>query len=369
MDIPPHKENQSLLDGARTKKAIEDWNQGKKRLEQQQANPQTSKRKALTAIQRAFTQIEKHKIEPFANLLNRADIFRIIEKLSPVIEAIGIIAIPLVIWYATQSAQEAKDKSEKAARAQEAVKNYLNQLSTVFLDGSLETDDRLRTVTRASTLALLNDPNLDGEHKGQVIEYLTELNLVSIKTIDPEIIKKEDKTKVPLISLAFSNLKDAKLFGANLRGANLEGANLRGADLTFADLKETNLKETNLFGTNLKETDLSGVDLRGMYLRGANLKGARLVETDLTVANLEGADLRGANLRGANLKGTSLSGADLSGATLLETDLSKVDLFWAIFWTDRFWATIRKAKLCKTKLPSGIELDPNRDCKKLEITP
>jgi len=191
----------------------------------------TRAKKLWSAIKSPFIWTERRAIEPFANYLDQADIFRIVEKLSPVIEAIGIIAIPLVIWFATQSAQEAKDESEKAARAQEAVKNYLNQLSTVFLDGKLEKDERLRTVTRASTLALLNDPNLDGGRKEQVIEYLTELKLVQIEVTNTWNLTEEEKSKKPMISLASSNLEDANLFGADLSDANLTDANLTDANV------------------------------------------------------------------------------------------------------------------------------------------
>jgi uncharacterized protein YjbI with pentapeptide repeats len=280
----------------------------------------TRAKRLWSAIKASSRWTEKRAIEPFANYLDQADIFRIVEKLSPVIEAIGIIAIPLVIWLATQSAQEAKDESEKAARAQEAVKNYLNQLSTVFLDGDLEKDERLRTVTRASTLALLNDPNLDGKHKGQVIDYLTELKLVQVEESDFKEEENSLKAKEAVISLSFSNLNGADLIRANLSGVNLKKADLSKAyifwaDLSRADLSEANLSETNLMGTKLSE----------------------------------------ANLRRAFLRKTKLSGADLSNADFSDAYLDET--------------AIRGAKLCKTILPSEIKLDPNRDCKELGITP
>jgi uncharacterized protein YjbI with pentapeptide repeats len=299
----------------------------------------TRAKRLWSAIKASSQWTEKRAIESFANYLDQADIFRIIEKLSPVIEAIGIIAIPLVIWFATQSAQEAKDESEKAARAQEAVKNYLNQLSAVFLDGNLKKDERLRTVTRASTLALLNDPNLDGRHKGQVIGYLTELNLVQIEANDPENLTEEEKSRKPMISLASSNLKDANLSGANLNGANLNRANLSGANFFGAEL----------IGANLIEANLRGAELSG------NLIGAKLIGADLRGVDLFAADLRGADLRGARISKGFLFAADLRNADLRNADLEGADL--------------REMKLCKTKLPRSIKLDPNRDCKALGITP
>jgi uncharacterized protein YjbI with pentapeptide repeats len=124
-----------------------------------------------------------------------------------------------------------EEEADKAARAQEAVKTYLNQLSTVFLDGNLEKDERLRIVTRASTLALLNDPNLDGRRKGQVIDYLAELKLVQVEVKEPNNLTEEEKSKEPLISLASSNLETADLSVAKLFGADLSGRDLSGADL------------------------------------------------------------------------------------------------------------------------------------------
>jgi Pentapeptide repeats (8 copies) len=310
MSLPPHKENLPPFDGEKTQKAIEDWNRGKELLAKQRKKPQTLRRRASTAIKQAFIRIEKRNIEPFANLLDRVDIFRVVEKLSPVLEAAGVIMIPIVIWWMTDSGQKAKEEADKAARAQEAVKTYLNQLSTVFLDGNLEKDERLRTVTRASTLALLNDPNLDGERKGQVIKYLTELKLVQMEAKDPKNLTEEEKSKKPLISLASSNLEDAYLVDADLTKANLSRANLSGVNL-------------------------HGADLRGAYLSRVNLNRAHLFGVDLS-----GADLGEANLVGVDLRETNLAEVDLS-----------------------------RAYLCKTKLPPSIKLDSNRDCIGLGITP
>jgi uncharacterized protein YjbI with pentapeptide repeats len=305
----------------------------------------TRVQKLCSLMASPFRWGESRVIEPFANTLDSADIFRIIEKLSPVIEAIGIIAIPLVIWWATQSAQEAKDKAEKEARAQEAVKTYLNQLSAVFLDGNLEKDERLRVVTRASTLALLNDPNLDGDRKGQVVEYLTELKLVQVEKVD---VGKGDVK--PLISLASSNLRGADLSDTDIRGEKRREAVFREGKVSLAEINVAYLFGLDIFGANLRGADLRMADLSGANLSGAYLGGANLSRADLRGADIFGTDLRGADLRGANLSAANLSGANLSGANLSEEDLSR-------------------AKLCKTILPSSVKLNLNRDCKELKITP
>jgi uncharacterized protein YjbI with pentapeptide repeats len=283
----------------------EDWQQAKQILEEQRSSWLSKGMRRVGAFASLpFNWTEKRVIEPVANFLDHADIFRIIEKLSPALEAFGVIAIPFAIYFVTQSAQDAKDKSERAARAQEAVKTYLNQLSSVFLDGNLEKDERLRIVTRASTLALLNDPNLEGTHKGQVIAYLAELKLIQIESHLPN--SKAPQSTAPIISLALANLKNARLYYANFSGANLDSATLSGTILYFADLS------------------------------GANLSGANLIYADLSGANLDYANLSSAILYYANLSGANLNDANLSSA-----------------------------KLCRTTLPLSIKLDRNRDCKEL----
>jgi uncharacterized protein YjbI with pentapeptide repeats len=235
--------------------------------------------------------------------------FRFIEEHSSFFEAIGVIAIPFAIWWMTESGQEAKEQSEKAARAQDAVKIYLNQLSSVFLAGDLEKDEKLRIVTRASTLALLNDPNLEGTHKGQVIAYLDELKLIQIESRLPN--SKDPQLTAPIISLALANLRNARLDYADLSGSNLDSANLSGAILYLADLSSANLGSVNLSGAILYYADLSG-------------------------ANLDHANLSSAVLYYANLGDAILNDAILNGA-----------------------------KLCRTTLPPSIKLDRNRDCKEL----
>lgn len=95
--------------------------------------------------------------------------------------------------------------------------------------------------------------------------------------------------------------------------------------------------------------DLSKAQLKDARLVAANLERINLSGANLTRADLRGANIRGADLRGANLSGADLSGADLSGVDFRGADLSRVDF--------------RGANLCKTILPKGIKLNPDRDCK------
>lgn len=108
----------------------------------------------------------------------------------------------------------------------------------------------------------------------------------------------------------------------------------------------------SLAGINLT---VPGESKERVYLGGINLKGAILAYANLKGANLSGANLAGANLREANLAGVRLNEANLAGA-----DLSGANLVGA---------NLAGANLCRTTLPEGSNLDPNRDCKALSIDP
>jgi uncharacterized protein YjbI with pentapeptide repeats len=185
-------------------------------------------------------------------------------------------------------------------------------------------------------------------------------------------------------NLGNANLRKADLYGANLREANLSGANLSNAGLSSANLSGARLIDANLIDANLNGANLSGVYLWGANLSGAalintNLSGAYLSDADLSGAHLWGANLIDADLSGANLNGADLSGADLSGAHLSRANLSganlsgahlsAVNLSWADLIDLRFIDAdqLNQAKLCKTRLPQGMTLDPNRDCQELGL--
>ncbi|MBM0743890.1 pentapeptide repeat-containing protein [Phormidium sp. CLA17] len=209
-----------------------------------------------------------------------------------------------------------------------------NKLQDVAIE-NVELINAAKDVIRARTLSILRRLGQDGYRKGDVIRFLIEAEVIS-------------KLKL--------NLSDADLGNADLRNIHLKDTNLSGADfskakLVGADLSGANLSRAYLYCVLLSKANLSGANLSGANLSGANLSGANLSGATLNDANLSGANLSGANLSGANLSGANLSGA----------------INW--FWTEKqFVAQFVAAKLCKTTLPKGCDLNSNRDCKALGIS-
>lgn len=141
-----------------------------------------------------------------------------------------------------------------------------------------------------------------------------------------------------------NDIRSVYLSNIQLPGADLWHANLEGADLVLA---------------NLEGADLWHVNLEGAFLRQANLEGANLKFANLKGAFLRQANLEGTDLRQANLKGAFLGSASLEGANLRQANLEGVEVLTQ--------EQISQAKLCNTKFPADISLDPNRDCKELGI--
>lgn len=142
-----------------------------------------------------------------------------------------------------QIAEENRQKDQQIAddRAkQEVLKQYFDDISVLLLERKLRTareGSDARIVARAKTLTALR--RLDGDRKGQLIQFLAEAKLIQGQS--------------SVISL----------WNADLREINLENAKLVDVNFMKADLREANLRSTrvsdttNFIGASLREADLS----------------------------------------------------------------------------------------------------------------
>ncbi len=200
----------------------------------------TWKDKLISILKSPVVRLERRILEPFANFLDNADLFRILEKL-------GFLIAVVVFLFDISTRRE----------------NSIYQAWQVVKDGQ-------------------------GEKSGVVVLALERL--------------KKQNFSLSGIKVQDTNLDGVDLEGANLKEANLADASLWGANLMFADLLRANLKGANLKAANLMFADLLRANLKGANLEYANLEGAYLEEVNLKGANLEYANLEGANLEGACFK-------------------------------------------------------------------
>ena len=326
----------------------------------------------LYQLHQPFISLEKKAIEPLDSWADRANIFQFFSKISPILEALGVLAIPFVIL-AFEFRQERRQQqfeeriisAQADVRQQQAVREYLSQVTTIHLESDqgkkLREDEELQKLLEANTLALFNelsvredtrqDSNSDTEfdreaiaqdRKGQVVEFLSGLSWINgAEDQEPLLsLSKANLVEADLVeadlegaNLVEADLEKANLFRADLAGADLFRADLAGADLERANLVEADLERANLVEADLERANLFQADLRGADLFRADLRGDNLFRADLFRADLAGADLAGADLFRADLRGADLAGADLAGADLVGVrNLSNIQIKSACNW-------------------------------------
>jgi uncharacterized protein YjbI with pentapeptide repeats len=246
---------------------------------------------------------------------------------------LSLLGVPVSLAVLGYVLQQLQQKRADELAKEEVLQVYFDRLSVLLVDKNLlaiaakgdqatgeeqQLLDSSKNVIRARTLSILRRFENDPQRKGSVIRFLTEADI-------------DNKLRL--------NLSKANLSGANLSDLDLSNAFLSDADLSSADLSYINFNEANLTNANLTNA----------YLRGAILSFAKLHG-----AKFNGADLRCAHLDHTNLDHSGFDGANLSNANLANAEALTVE-------------QLDKAKLCCTRLPEGIPLDPNRDCKELEI--
>lgn len=163
---------------------------------------------------------------------------------------------------------------ENDRQRQAMLEAYYDKMSELLLEYKLRENKsaEARSIARTWTLALFRV--LDGDRKGEALQFLYESGLIFN---DPII----------------------KLTGADLHGAELSGATLIEADLSGTDLSAGSLANAQLIDANLGGIVLNKADLQSAALSGANLDMAILERADLRGAKLDGTYLYGSNLRGA----------------------------------------------------------------------
>ena len=187
--------------------------------------------------------------------------------------------------------------------------NYIGDMSNLLLNNKInlqdsQPGDEIRIVARAKTLLALRI--LEPDHKGNLVQFLYEADLIS---------EKRQIIDLNLADLHGIDLSNAQLDGIDLKGANMSGANLKNTSLNGADLSGVNLG-----GADLNEAKLDCIKVKTDCIH-ANLSHADLSRADLSYADLSYADLSYAQLENATMSYTILNSAELGHADLSNTDL------------------------------------------------
>lgn len=277
------------------------------------------------------------------------------ERLRTVISAVGLTTAILAgvgLYLTYQSAQEKRLRTEHFSKAIE----QLGSKDMAVRIGGIYALERIAKDSPEDHWTIIEVLNAYVRERSPLPKEL-DLKNVNKTNQSAEIAKPSTDIQSALTAIGRRDTSsDAYGRFLNFSDSNLSGAVLNDADLTGANLNRAYINNTDLTGANLDRTYFQNAALTGADLRGANLNRAYLKQADL-----RGANLGGAYLNRAYLKNTNLAGANLGGANLNRTHLKQAKNL-----TDR---QLELAKLCKTQLPNGSKLNPDRDCKEIGIEP
>ncbi|MDY6936948.1 MAG: pentapeptide repeat-containing protein [Cyanobacteriota bacterium] len=167
---------------------------------------------------------------------------------------------------------------------------------------------------------------------------------------DPENCQRELGTKFLLKYILMFG------YGYEVSRINLCDESLSEIDLSGnkIDLTEANLEEAYLAHANLSFSDLTDVNLQSSKLIAADLENILLIDTNMNDSILSDADLKNSKFIRTDLQRVSFTNVDLEGAIFINSDLSEVKGL-----SDD---QISLIKICGSKLPPQIKINPDRDC-------
>ncbi len=221
----------------------------------------------------------------------------------PVVLAIGAFIFNFAI---SRNEQKIALDNQRANLLQ----TYLDRMSELISEKNLRSsqdNDEVRILARARTLTVLTQ--LDGKRKGNLIQFLSESQLINIIDLSGA-------------DLSGANLQTAHLTNAKLIHANLSNTYLRYATLDFANLSVADLRKADLRDTTLYKTDMAYANLSDVDLRNADLQNVQLTQAKLTNVNLLGTTIDEGTLYMAKtyaiLNGTNLEDAVLKKEVVVE---------------------------------------------------
>jgi uncharacterized protein YjbI with pentapeptide repeats len=250
-----------------------------------------------------------------------------------------LLVIPLALaaiafglnYFANERDQRREDRRAALERAlaadsrrEDALRVYLQQMSSLMLDRGLRTSlkgSQVRAVGRAFTLTALR--RLDPRRKAAVVGFLAEAGLIGSLS---------QRSRAPLpakVDLSGADLRNVPLRNALLDGVNFTGVDLRGADFRDAFLSGASFDNANLRDADFRHalmaypfriarpsdwnpagrTTFMEACVAGARFAVADMKGVIFAaagwNVDLSNADLEAADFRGADITQAKFDGAT----------------------------------------------------------------
>jgi uncharacterized protein YjbI with pentapeptide repeats len=215
-----------------------------------------------------------------------------------------LLVIPLALaaiafglnYFAGERDQQREDRRAVRDRAiaadgrrEDALRAYLQQMSSLMLERNLRTSQRgseVQAVARAFTLTVLR--RLDSSRKAAVVRFLSEAGLIGSELLPggpiidalhapPRLPARMPPSKIDLDGADLRNipLRSVALFARSLEGADLRGADFRGAFLVAVKFDRADLRKADFGGAyTRRHTKGRGAIRLSRAMGGAGLEPA-----------------------------------------------------------------------------------------------
>jgi uncharacterized protein YjbI with pentapeptide repeats len=195
-------------------------------------------------------------------------------------------SIALFAWMYTEFEKDKNERIEEEKIKSNILESFINTMTELLVQHNLASNPDQKRLAIARTRINMALSQLDGQRKGQVLQFLYESDLIDKNPKFKLLGNNFNDAVLDNIVLGDSVIKGAYFKNASMRNANLNGIDLTSCNLENVDLFESLLENANLSYTiltnaNLENIDLSTVDFEGANLTKANLNGATIRQSQL----------------------------------------------------------------------------------------
>lgn len=205
---------------------------------------------------------------------------------------LDLLIVPLSLiflgWIYQAYEKSKTERKEKENQQNEILDSYFRTISELInkwnlLDKTQNNESRI--IARTRTIVAVE--NLEGERKGQILQFLFESNLI-------------DDEKLNILG---ANFREVQASGIVLRNTTIKGVHF--CDSNF---KNTFLDGSSFISCNFSNTNFNGASMENTNLGYSDLSYCKLTNIDLTRVNFEGANLNYADLSNSKITQSQLNG-------------------------------------------------------------
>jgi len=213
-----------------------------------------------------------------------------IESAKTLFDWLKLLIIPLSLgllgWSYKESEKVKAKKSEEERSRNETLNSFFNVITDLLQNHDLAGQPNVQTRAMAKTRINMTLSQLDGDRKGQVLQFLYESDLI------------DTNPKLRLLGANFNDsmLDQIVLGNSEIRGAYFKNASIQNANLNGIILNSSNLEKANLSGSLVENADFGYTNLRKCRLKNMDLTSVDFVGANLTKANLKGSTITQAQL-------------------------------------------------------------------------